>query len=500
MSYDAKEMAQLVTRLGLMTDQEAREVVYELDDNQATGEDFIRYCQKKNLITPWQSSKLLKGDTDGYVLGGYKLLYKIASGSFGRVFRGVDPAGQVVAVKVLRRRWTDDERWVDHFRREGQIGLSMQHPNIVAILAVNKDERSGQHFIAMEFVEGGNLRDLLRARKKLPADEALKIMEECATGLTYAYSRGLSHRDIKPTNILISTQTKTAKLVDFGLGEIAKGSALFFERVQDREEEEAMDRTVDYAGLEKATGVPQGDVRSDIYFLGHVLYEMVAGDPLMPHIRDRNARMQRRRFEDVETNLYRLGPDKGLPPVLLKLIAHTVALDPKERVQTPQQFLDAIKACRAELAGQVGASIRRAQGPLTIYVVEQNEKLQDVLRHKFRKMGFKVLISADPGTALRRYQQSPYHALVIDCGTVGRDGLEAFERVQKQAVHTQLDLAAVVILNEDQAVWEGQFKVLDNGVVLVRPVTMAQLNDAVASMMTTEEKEAAAEVVEPAAG
>src|SRR5689334_11946051 len=130
MTYDAKEMAQLVTRLGLLSDQEAREVVYELDDNQATGEDFVRYCERKNRLTPWQSSKLLKGDTDGYVLGGYKLLYKIASGSFGRVFRGVDPSGQVVAMKVLRRRWTDQPHWVETFRREGQIGLSMQHPNI----------------------------------------------------------------------------------------------------------------------------------------------------------------------------------------------------------------------------------------------------------------------------------------------------------------------------------------------------------------------------------
>src|SRR5262245_43111450 len=176
----------------------------------------------------------------------------------------------------------------------------------------------------------------------------------------------------------------------------------------------------------------------------------------------------------------------------MKLIARSVALDPKERFQTPQQFLDAIKACRAELGGQVGASIRRAPGPLTIYVIEQNEKLQDVFRHKFRKMGFKVLISADPGTALRRYQQSPYHALVIDCGTVGRDGLDVFERMQKEAVHTQLDLAAVLILNEDQSAWEGQIKVLDNGVILVRPVTMGQLHEAVAGLLTAEEKEAAA--------
>src|SRR5262245_20181871 len=188
MSYDARGMAQFVARLGLLSDQEAREVVYELDDNTASGQDFVRFCERKNLLTPWQSSKLLKGDTDGYILGGYKLLYKIASGSFGRVFRGVDPSGQVVALKVLRRRWTDDARWVDHFRREGQIGLSMQHPNIVSILAVNQDSRSGQHYIAMEFVEGGNLRDLLRARKKLPAEEALKIMEECAAGLTFAFS------------------------------------------------------------------------------------------------------------------------------------------------------------------------------------------------------------------------------------------------------------------------------------------------------------------------
>lgn len=494
MSLDAKGMAEFATRLGLLTDQESREVVYELDDNAATGTDFCRYCERKGLLTPWQSSKLLRGDTDGYILGGYKLLYKIASGSFGRVFRGVDPSGQVVAVKVLRQRWTEDPRWVDHFRREGQIGLSMQHPNIVGILAVNQDSRSGKHFIVMEFIEGGNVRDMLRARKQLPIDESLRILEECAAGLTYAHSRGLSHRDIKPTNILISTQSKTAKLVDFGLGEITKGSALFFERIQDRDEEEAMDRTVDYAGLEKATGVPQGDVRSDIYFLGHVLFEMVTGEPLMPPTKDRNARMQRRRFEDVETNLYKIGPDKGLPPVVMKLIARTVALDPKERFQTPQQFLDAIKACRAELSGQTGATARRAPGPLTVYVVESNEKLQDVFRHKFKKMGFRVLISADPGTALRRYQQAPYHALVVDCGTVGRDGLEAFERVQKEATHTHLDLAAILILNEDQSSWQGQVKFLENGVAMVRPVTMARLHETMAQLLPLEERQEAAAV------
>jgi serine/threonine protein kinase len=88
------------------------------------------------------------------LLGGYRLLYKIASGSFGRVYRGDDPrTGQVVAVKVLRNKWTQDKQKVELFRREGQLGLSIRHPNIVSVLAVNQDSKTGQYFIVMEFVE-----------------------------------------------------------------------------------------------------------------------------------------------------------------------------------------------------------------------------------------------------------------------------------------------------------------------------------------------------------
>src|SRR5215207_9847790 len=100
LAADAKEMANQVTRLGLIDDAVARELIYEMDDNTASAEEFIDYAKRKSLITPWQASKLLKGETEGYILGGYKLLYKIASGSFGRVYRGEDPrSGQVVPVK-----------------------------------------------------------------------------------------------------------------------------------------------------------------------------------------------------------------------------------------------------------------------------------------------------------------------------------------------------------------------------------------------------------------
>src|SRR5205823_5387584 len=208
--------------------------------------------------------------------------------SFGRVFRADDPrSGRIVAVKVLRRRHGEKPEKIESFLREGKVGMTLQHPNIVEIINVGQDSATGQYFMVMEFVEGGNLREILSSCKKLEPPKALKLMEDCANGLTYAFSKGLTHRDIKLTNILVSSQG-IAKLVDFGLARIYA------------DEEEKVDRTVDYAGLERLTGVKTGDIRSDIYFLGCVLYEMLSGRSPLEMTRDRHARMNPRRFTEVK--------------------------------------------------------------------------------------------------------------------------------------------------------------------------------------------------------
>jgi serine/threonine protein kinase len=476
---DAKEMASMVARIGLIDDSVARELVYELDNPRATAEEFVDFAKRKSLLTPWQASKLLKGETDGYILGGYMLLYKIASGSFGRVYRSVDPrTGQIVAVKVLRQKWSNDPHWVETFEREGKIGMSLRHPNIVEILAVSKDPKTFQHYLVMEFVEGGSLRDLLRSRGTVDPAEALRLIEECASGLAFAYSKGLTHRDIKLTNVLVSTATKAAKLVDFGLGELTKGSQLFMERVKSVEEDDNIDRTLDYAGLEKNTNAPKGDVRSDIYFIGLMLYELITGEPLLQRTKDRNVVNQRRRYEELEEMLSKKGPQFNLPLPVQKLIARSISFDPSERFQTPELFVDAIKQCRAELSGNATRT-RTAPGATSIYVVEGNQKLQDVFRHKFKKMGFRVMIAADPNQAVMRYKTGPYHALVIDAGTAGREGLEAFAKVVKEADKANLDLRAVLVLNEEQANWKESLKPDPQAKVFVRPITMAQLHEAV---------------------
>lgn len=503
-NFDASGIGQLALRLGLVTEEQVRECLTELDDKKAPGTDMVRLMERKRYLSPWQGGKLLKGDQDGYFLGGYRILYKIASGSFGRVYRGDDPrTGQVVAVKVLRNKWTMDKQKIDLFLREGKLGMTIRHPNIVSVLAVNQDNVTGQYFIVMEFVEGGNLRDILVGQKKLAPDMALRYMEECAQGLAYSQQRGLTHRDIKPTNILISAATGQAKLVDFGLAEISATSSVVLQRQDDRDDDVAVDRTVDYAGLEKATNQKPGDVRSDIYFLGSVLYECVTGQSLMPVTKDRQVRMQAKRYQDVEDTLRKNGPALGVPAPVQKLLEKMVAYEPSRRFQTPTELVEAIQMCRADLhrltagaaAGDAGAALkynpRRPPGAKTLYVIERKEDWKDAFREKFRAKGFaRVLISSDPTRTLEQYRNQPYHALIVDASSVGKDvkdAVEMYNRVLRESDTAQLDLAAVLLLDKTQSEWATKATTHPRGAVMVFPVAMKDLIQKIRDLVPPDE-------------
>jgi serine/threonine protein kinase len=435
--------------------------------------------ERKGYVTPWQSHKLLRGDREGYFLGGYRVLYKIASGSFGRVFRADDPrTGADVAIKVLRKRWSEDPHKVELFEREGRVGMSMHHPNIVRILAVNQDRPTGQYFIVMDFVEGGNLRDFLAIRKRLEVKEALVLLEECSSALAYAYTRGLTHRDLKPTNVLIASQG-VAKLVDFGLAEIAVPE-------QGEDHDISVDRTVDYAGLEKATAVKHGDIRSDIYFMGCVFYEMLSGHAPLTHTRDRVARMHRHRFENIPP-IESYGV--ALPPSVQSLLDRMIAFDPKMRYQTPAALHEAVRKVQGELEGVTPHRMAPA-GPKSVFIVEAHPKIQDVFREHFSKSGFRPLISADPNRAVHRYEEQPYHALIIDAGTAGEAGLHALKKIVKESDDMDLTIAAVLVLEEKQAEWAAQVPDHPGVAVLTRPgVTLRTLTDKLSEMLEEAEEE-----------
>jgi serine/threonine protein kinase len=475
-SPDAASVAQLALQLRLVTEEQLRECWDDLDTGIHSPEAVLKLLERKGYLTPWQSHKLLKGDTDGYIVGGYRVLYKIASGSFGRVFRADDPrTGAVVAIKVLRRRWSEDPHKVELFEREGRLGMSMHHPNIVRILAVNQDKATGQYYIVMEFVEGGNLRDFLAVRKRLEPKEALHILEECSSALAYASMRDLTHRDLKPTNVLIASQG-VAKLVDFGLAEIAAPRP-------GEDHDISVDRTVDYAGLERATAVKHGDVRSDIYFMGCVFYEMLCGHSPLSQTRDRVARMHRHRYENIPpTTTYGV----ELAPPVQRLLDRMIAFDPQARFQTPAQLHEAVRKVQGELEGAPTGKMAPA-GPRSLFVVEGHPRLQDALREKFSQAGFRVLLSQDPQRAVHRYEEQPFHALIVDAGTAGEAGLQAFKRILKASDDLDLTVAAILVLEPNQADWAERVPPHPGAAALVRPLTLKQLHEKLTELLEQEQ-------------
>lgn len=460
---DAKAIADLAVRLGLATTDQVEQARHELGNKGNEPDPFLLVMERRGFLTPWQSNKLLKLEKDGYFLGGYRILYRIAAGSFGRVYRADDPgSGRIVAVKILRRKWSENQHNIELFEREGRLGMNLRHPNIVEILSVSHDLPSRQFFIVMEFVEGGNLRDFLGIRKKLDPPEALRIIEEVTSGLQYALSRGITHRDMKLTNILISS-SGAAKLVDFGLagamGKVNVG------------EDSIVDRTVDYAGLEKATNVPPGDTRSDIYFLGCVAYQILCGRPPLKMTRNPRERMLRERF----SNMTPIAPiEVGGQLDVIRLVESMTSLNPQERFQTPSQLLEAVREVRAKMEGKATKGKEQAS-QRTLFLIEKDETLQNVLRDKLKQQGFRVLIAADPIRALERFRQKPYEFLIADAGTVGEEGLLFFERIMNEAFRGGVSLFGILMLGEEQSDWKHQVGERPNQSLLIQPIKLKQL-------------------------
>jgi serine/threonine protein kinase len=456
--FDSNQITNILLKMGLVSESQIADAWQEVGIRSADPEPLLTVLLRQGLLTTYQVQKLLKGDPDGYVLGSYKILYKIASGSFGRVYRGAErETGRVVAIKVLRRRWSEDDHTIDLFKREGMLGLRLRHPNIVEVLDVNQDPVTGQYYIVMEFVEGGNLRDILRIRKRMEPSEALRFIEDAVSGIAHAYSRGVTHRDMKLTNVLISSQG-IAKLVDFGL------AGIFSRKGLELEGGEKIDRTVDYAGLEKRTHVKQGDIRSDIYFLGAILYEMLTGRSPLLMTRDPRVRMSGQRFDDVQP----MQPTEvEAPASVFQLVERMMSLDPKMRYQTPSQLLDAVHEARADVDGTEGKAAK--PNVRSVFVVERDEKIQNAMRERFKELGFRVFIAADPARALDRFQMQPFDALILDAGATGEEGRYTFERIVKEAQRKSLPFAGILLLNEEQAGWADEIPQADNVALLVRP-------------------------------
>jgi len=483
-SMSAQQIAERATDLNLLTDRQLQEIWGALGSRSATAAEFKQILLRREMLTSYQLGRLERGDRYGFFYGNYKVLYLVGSGTFARVYRAVDRrSGQIVALKVLRRRCHEKPEQCEQFSQEGRLGMTLRHPNIVPIYDVG--EENGTLYLVMEFIEGRNLREFVKIRKVCAAAEAVQLMCDVARGLDYALQQGVAHRDIKLSNVLVSTRGE-AKLVDFGL-------AAARPMTDDALAACSNGRTIDYAGLERACGVRRDDPRSDLYFVGCMLFHMVTGQPPLSETRDRIQRLSKTRFMQV---LPVESVNSEVPRVLAHIVNKALQLDAAARYQTPRELLveldsvygklseaDTMMEEEGAIASEGSAApdsqIARAAAPPSrpVMIVESNIQMQDVFRQRLKRHGFRVLVTSDPQRALMRFQERepPAQCAVFSAGELGERALLAFEAFT-QSPATR-GIPAVLLLPQQHANWAGRTTHEDHHLVLELPVTLRKLRE-----------------------
>ena len=210
------------------------------------------------------------------MLGRYVVEGRLGEGAMADVYRAFDPGiGRTVAVKVLKPSFARDGELGERFLREARAAGALNHPHIATIYDVG--EGDGTPYIAMELVDGRPLDAILREHGRLPYERVLLIARQLASALAYAHHAGIVHRDVKPSNILLSSDGRTAKLLDFGVARIGEAEPGQLARTQIGQ----VIGTPRYMSPEQALGLPV-TARSDLFSLGVVLYEMVTGKVAFP--------------------------------------------------------------------------------------------------------------------------------------------------------------------------------------------------------------------------
>lgn len=487
MEFTPTQLAQRVVDLGLVEPLAIDHAWSEVGTSNPTCDDLIRVLLRRELLTNLQVDRVLRGERTGFFYGKYKVLYLIGAGTFARVYRGVHrETGRVAAVKVLRSRWRNETKNIEQFLREARVGMQLKHPNIVGIHEVDNDPRNP--YMVMEFVEGQTMRELMQIRKKIELTTALKLMNDVASGLSYALTQGVTHCDMKLSNILVTSQGR-AKLVDFGLATLLDTSS------EDALADCPSDRAIDYAALERGSGVRKGDPRSDIFFWGASLYHILTGIPAMTETRDRLARLNVSRFREVP---YITKIDPSIPSNVASIVHRAMEFDPNKRYQHPSEINNDIRMTLERLEKGDTTGIRNSpaengdEAPdasiegdgKVIMLVESKMEFQNLVREKLKKRGYRVLIFSDPSRALARFlpdEELPAHCVLFSAPELGASALDAFNQFATDE-HTSRIPAILLVDRKQQYIIENA-KTSPNRMLLGMPLKVRELRVALLRLL-----------------
>src|SRR5262245_15066101 len=252
----------------------------------------------------------------------YRIMRKLGSGGMANVYLAEDQElGRRVAIKILNDRHAADEQFVERFRRAAKNAAALSHQNIVSIY--DRGEAEGTYYIAMEYLDGRSLKELIISRGAAPVSVAVDYARQILAALRFAHRHGIVHRDIKPHNVLVDADGHV-KVTDFG---IARAGA------SQMTEEGSIIGTAQYLSPEQARGT-QVDQRSDLYSLGIVLYELLTGT--VPFGGDTPVEIAMKHLQATPEPLTVKRPDA--PKALEQVVLRALAKDPAARYQSAEEM------------------------------------------------------------------------------------------------------------------------------------------------------------------
>lgn len=289
----------------------------------------------------------------GQRLAHFELIEPIGVGGMAAVLRARDTLlDRQVALKVLPPDMASEPENVRRFENEAKAAARLDHENIARVYYFGRDQ--GLHFIAFEFVEGKNLKELIDQYGRIPVPQAVHYVLQIAQGLAHAADRGVVHRDIKPSNIIITADGR-AKLVDMGL---ARSTELH--PTEGLTQSGTTLGTFDYISPEQAIEPRQADCRSDIYSLGCTFYHMLTGMPPVPE--GTAARKLQFHQNELPLDPRQLNPE--IPDALAAILSRMMAKNPNDRYQHPAELVEHLTAVAAHLSGQPANSWASRPMPL----------------------------------------------------------------------------------------------------------------------------------------
>ena len=282
---------------------------------------------------------------DTLVDGRYRIIRRLGSGGMADVYCAEDTQlGREVALKLLYRRFAEDEEFVERFRREASSAAGLQHPNVVQVF--DRGEWDGTYYIAMEFLTGRNLKQVVRDHGPLEPALAVDLTIQILKAARFAHRRGIVHRDIKPHNVIVDDEGR-AKVTDFG---IARAGA------SDMTETGSIMGTAQYLSPEQAQGHPV-DARADLYSIGVVLYELLTGAP--PFDAESPVTIALKQVAEEPVPPMRRNP--AVSPALDAVAMRALRKDPAARFQDADEFIAALESA---MAGGYVETVAVAEDPV----------------------------------------------------------------------------------------------------------------------------------------